>query len=317
MQILDIVQAEAPVEKVSDRLHGEYIGRCPSCGGARFTVWPEYKQGSYRCLDCKVTGDTVKYLVEFRGFSYSEAWKYCGRRPQSRWQKMADARQNYWMNHLLSDGAQEARSFLRGIGLKDGTIQICGLGWNPKDLYLSREQWGLEPRKRDDGTFEKLWIPRGLVIPCEDKYTERLTIRRPESDCVDRYAVVQGSSSVPATWSLRGNDFIIVVESELDGMLVWQEADDHHVGVIALGTVKARPDPETNRMLRNAYTILLCLDSEQAGAREATQFWVRQYGAKVQRWPVPFGTNPSSAYQQGLDIHAWVWTGLRTAWSKS
>jgi len=68
----------------------------------------------------------------------------------------------------------------------------------------------------------------------------------------------------------------VVVESELDGLLIHQEGGDL-AGVVALGSAQIRPDLETDRALRAAGVILVSLDSDDAGAKEAWGWWTRQY----------------------------------------
>ena len=87
-----------------------------------------------------------------------------------------------------------------------------------------------------------------------------------------------------------------------------QEAGDL-AGVIALGNAQARPDAETHQALKEAGLILVSLDSDQAGAREAWGFWKRTY-PNAKRWPVPIGKDPTEAKQAGLDLRAWVMAGL-------
>jgi hypothetical protein len=121
-----------------------------------------------------------------------------------------------------------------------------------------------------------------------------------------RYVIVTGSRSSPMKWG-RGTAWV-VVESELDGWLLHQEVGDL-VGVLAMGSAQARPDQETHRLLTGAGLILVSLDSDAAGAREAWGWWRAHY-PNAKRWPVPIGKDPSEAYQKGLDLRAWVMAGL-------
>ena len=59
---------------------------------------------------------------------------------------------------------------------------------------------------------------------------------------------------------------VMIVESELDAILLHQEAGDL-VQVIALGSASARPEQDTVQILRDAETILLSLDNDPAGIK--------------------------------------------------
>jgi hypothetical protein len=109
------------------------------------------------------------------------------------------------------------------------------------------------------------------------------------------------------TWGVDKKN-LVVVESELDGLLINQEAGDL-AGVIALGSAQTRPDAETDKAIREADLILIALDSDQAGTKEAWQWWNYQY-KNVKRWPCPIGKDPTEAKQSGLDLRAWVIAGL-------
>jgi hypothetical protein len=100
----------------------------------------------------------------------------------------------------------------------------------------------------------------------------------------------------------------VIIESELDGLLLAQEAG-HLAGVVSLGSVTNRPDAETDRTLKAADLLLIALDSDPAGASESRKWWKRIY-RNGKRWLVPIGKDPSEAFQRGLNLRAWVMAGL-------
>ena len=101
---------------------------------------------------------------------------------------------------------------------------------------------------------------------------------------------------------------LVIVESELDGLLIEQEAGEL-AGVVALGSAQAKPDQELNGLLRLASSILVSLDFDEAGASAAWWYWLSNY-PNARRWPTPYGKDPSEAFQKGLNIRAWVEAGL-------
>ncbi|MEN6318652.1 MAG: primase-helicase zinc-binding domain-containing protein [Syntrophaceae bacterium] len=337
--LFDLFQADGHVlKKVSNTHGGEYAGPCPDCGGNdRFRVWSEQKGGRYWCRQCGKSGDAIQYLKDFRNMTYSQACQYLGKIPKPRrcsampcrqskatftpremtapgstWTEKAQAFLEQCQHLLWSDKGKDTRDFLHNQkGLSDDTIRSASLGLNSSDVYLDRETWGLAQEKKVNGQNKKLWLPAGLLIPffVNDSLV-RMKIRRSDPGNGDRYIFVSGSSSQSMIWNLD-NKIIVIVESELDGMLVYQDAGDL-VGVVALGSAQAKPDATAHDAFSNANKILVALDTDDAGAKAAWNFWFETYANKVQRWPCIRGKDPSEAWQQGLDIRAWVMAGLLT-----
>jgi len=108
------------------------------------------------------------------------------------------------------------------------------------------------------------------------------------------------------SWSLE-RDVIIILESDLDGILIHEKAGDL-VGVMALGSTTGKPSAWQEEKLRAAKLLLLALDYDAAGIKCARE-WSRRYpNSRV--WPSLIGKDAGEDYQQGVDIRAWVETGL-------
>jgi DNA primase len=339
MLLLDLLQADGlQFKKVASTNGGEYAGPCPSCGGAdRFRCWPEQGDGGrFWCRGCDKKGDAIQYLRDFRGHGYLEACSLLGQEPKESkrsldwdrkpgnhhqsalWQPRETAQPgNLWQSkaisflkwseaQLWSETDTSARDWLHGRGLTDETIKVFRLGWNPQDWFIKqRTAWGLHETLNDKGKPKKLWLPLGLVIP---KLTEdsivRLRFRRPDGD--PRYYLLPGSET--GALCIPGGPACVVVESELDATLLHQDAGDLAT-MIALGSAQARPDHAAAALLDQAETILVSLDSDEAGAKAAWQWWAQHY-PKAKRWPVIRGKDPTEARQNGLDLRAWILAGL-------
>jgi DNA primase len=325
MTFLELLQVNVTLKRVAMTNGGEYAGPCPFCGGRdRFRVWPNQSGGRYWCRGCRKHGDAIQWLRDTRGLSFQEACAELGIDPHSRpktekpprrpgeikpanplWQKkagslLAQAKWNLWKN-------QDALTWLYGRGLRDETIRTAGLGWNSVDRYEDREAWGLTPQTDEKGKKKNLWLPAGLMIPCyANEQLIRLRIRLPKGEL--RYYIVPGSDTRPMLFHREHGNFV-VVESELDALLIDQETMDL-VGTVGLGSVSTKPDEDTDRPLKEARLILNCLDFDKAGAETSWGFWSETYGAKVKRWPVPIGKDPSEAFQEGLNIRTWIEAGL-------
>lgn len=325
MGLFELISADGHrLKKAATTNGGEWSGPCPFCGGRdRFRVWP--KTGRYWCRGCGKAGDSIQYLRDGRGLSFHDACKVVGRTPSLRasaprpappvwtprhreaqsetWLKQARVFIDQAIENLWTPSGAAVRQWLHTEkGLSEATIKRAMLGYVSRDLYASRAAWGLPADEK------KVWLPAGLVIPLlQGGSVQRLRIRRTE-DTGPRYVVVSGSSSAPMTWS-QDKGAVVVVESELDGLLLYQIAVDL-CGVVALGNAQARPDPPTHELLQNTPLILVALDSDDAGAKASWQFWPQTYGAKARRWPSILGKDASEARQKGLNIRDWLIAGL-------
>jgi hypothetical protein len=100
----------------------------------------------------------------------------------------------------------------------------------------------------------------------------------------------------------------VIVESELDGLLLNQEAGDL-AGVVAMGSAQAKPDRITCKAL-TAAVILVSLDTDDAGAKASWHFWPEQYGTRAKRWPSIKGKDASDARLNGLNLREWIVAGI-------
>lgn len=338
MNILDLLQQEGiTAKKVSGTRGGEYASACPVCGGSdRFRVWPSQNEGGkWWCRQCNKGGDRIQYLRDLRGKSYKEAClildiEPAGRKairnttpkcsPKSSWTPAAISPPcSSWTTNALSfltwaesqlylGKFSHVVAWLNGRGLTVETIKGARLGWNPKNWWVRREEWGLFPETKEDGSEKKLWIPEGLVIPCFRKCEiQRIRIRRPNPDASPKYYFLPGSAN---SSMLMGKPELayVVVESELDSLLIDQEAGDL-IQSVALGSANIRPDSEVTRLLTGAELVLVALDSDDAGGKGSWQWWMQAF-PNARRWPVLKGKDPTEAHQNGFKIRSWISAAL-------
>ena len=210
-------------------------------------------------------------------------------------------------------------SWLKKRGIAKDTVRRFRLGWNPgKDgedrLFRPRETWGLKTIVKENGRKKVLWLPIGLVIPYfQGDQIRRIRIRRPKKylkKIKSKYYILPGSV-MDCMLTRPGSRAYMVIESELDAILCDQEAGDI-CGAVALGSSSAKPDVGAAQELAAAALILLALDYDMAGAK-AISWWQEQY-PQVERWPAPEGKDPGEAYQEGVDIAAWIRSGLPPPW---
>jgi len=339
MNILDLLREDGfSFKKVGNHDGGVYGSPCPWCGGQdRFRSWPESGNGgNWYCQKCSRRGDTIKYVMDYRGKRYLEACTLLGRSPCQGhfdlsnqkprfihgWEPSTDLRDPpppEWQDrarNLIKEATSELltgiftegiRSFLYERGLTEETIESTDLGYIYGDIRQSREDWGLPSRLNKNGNPSHLWIPHGLLIPYIDAdQILRIKIRRFGVGRDKKYYLLSGSRTIPMVWG--EHDSFVIVESELDGLLLYQEAGDL-VTIVAMGSANMRPDSQLTEKLIKAHRILIALDNDEAGAHSSYNWWLQHFTNAV-RWPVPFGKDPTEAYQQGLNLRTWVHAGL-------
>jgi hypothetical protein len=296
----------------------------------------------------------IQYLIEFERMSFPAACRQVGRdlpeqqegrTPQSKrpsgenWKPEAPAEPvEAWCEHAAKfvtwcheqlleagDGEDSPLGYLQRRGITRESAIRFRLGWNPgqkgKDQYRAREAWGLETLLKPDNKPKKLWLPIGLVIPrmIGDKVL-RIRIRIPEArrtvDFSTPYYVVPGSNAETfVVESTTGAYFII--EAELDGILVAQEAGDL-TGVMAMGNSSAHPTESAHRLLIDALHIANALDYDPDVDGKGNYvnpggkgwLWWKKHYAHAERWPVPVGKDPGDAFKAGCNIRDWVKEGL-------
>jgi len=349
MNLLTIFQNHGRYAKASTNKGGEYHGPCPKCGGDdRFIVWPE--RNSFWCRKCGWNGDDIEALRVLDGVSCKEAFERVGREcrkdscpafekctgtprprqehastaavparregeikpaaaenPVDKWQAKAEKLVKYAHEQLFA--SPEKLEYLKNRGLDLAAVEKYNLGYLPQYLYRERSSWGLSAELKENGKPKKLWLPKGIVIPYQvDGQLHRIRIRRDEvSGDSPRYYWVPGSGNDVVVLS-SGRRSAIVVESDLDGLLVDYLAGDL-VATIPLGTSSAKPKQAAAEALAAADVVLVALDADEAGLK-GWKWWRENYGNTAVRWPVPVGKDPGEAYQQGVDIRAWVIAGL-------
>lgn len=316
-----------------------------------FPLQGEY--GTWFCRGCVKGGDAIEYLIFHERLSFPAACEALGKElpeqqeyatpqthrqqqsqfqpretiaPADAWQNKAGELVEYAYAELRANDEQLA--FLQARGISAATAHRQKLGWLPGENgkpthYRSRKSWGIDPNpqgKRPDS----LWIPRGILVPqIIDDVVQRIRIRRPEADrelfLPDRsYHVLPGSGQAPLL-IYRGQRVITVLESELDGVLIEQEAGDL-TGILSMGNSSIKPDAAAHTALCQADLILVALDFDEVkkGRRAGGQAWIwwsRNYKHAI-RWPVAIGKDPGDAYKEGLNIRDWIQAALPAVWTE-
>lgn len=324
MELLQLAEADGlRLKKVSSTSGGEYHSPCPACGGRdRFIIWT--KKNCYFCRRCEKKGDAIQYLRDFHKLSYVDACARLQVRPaytfhqKNQIKNVFDPRPSVppslkWKqkaSEFIKQSHQSLFSTPHGIelflkrGFSVKMMKEYQVGWNPYNLWLSRELWGLKPMEG-----KRLWIPKGLVLPTFDLETRepiKLKIRRDDWESnieLPKYIEICGGMQTPSRFGIVKNKPIMIVESEFDAMLVQKFAGDL-IGCMALGGASKRPDAQAHRILANAPVILFSLDVDSTGAI-AYQWWRKIY-PHLKLWLPPIGKSPGEACEKGIDLSEWV-----------
>lgn len=333
--------------KAKPKIAGEIGGPCPFCGGKdRFTIFTRQGRdnlGRYWCRQCGKSGDAIQFLRDIDGIGFKEAKRQLGLpdtdylprnsyhapnpeapdftpneaiMPCQQWQEKAEKLVE-WASSQLA-GLPEIQEWLkRERGLKLETIRKAKLGWIPQDYFRPREAFGLPPEVKPNGKPRRVWIPHGLVIPVFNASSQIMRVKFRVSGANEtrpKYIPLPQSekNTAPLVFQDKAITAWQIVESELDGLLLHQEAG-HFVNVIALGSAVFRPDMDTWNKLKTAAQILISLDFDDAGNKNACQWWQKNLKqGHFRLWPVPEGKDPTDAHKAGWSLAEWARAGLES-----
>lgn len=338
MNIIELLQQDnIKTSHVAATNGGEFHSACPKCFGKdRFLSWPNdrpEKGGKFYCRQCKFLGNAITYLIEIRGMKFKDACLELGIQPEfkfnskpkaeetfrqiweprtinqvsQRWSDKAEAVLFSAFKTLLSPAGKSTRGYLLSRGISTNTIKQARIGLILSDLSFDRSSWGLPLPDKKDASNHQIWVPAGIIIPMfSSGRVVRLRIRQDNPKKSDRYILVAGSATAYLQHNQIFNPNIpsMVIESELDGWLVYQEAS--MVNVFSIGNSSARPDIETHSKIKQT-PILISLDHDQAGKGESL-WWQKQYPNSLV-WPSIQGKDPGEDYQAGVSLKSWVTAG--------
>lgn len=337
MDIIEILEdLKMEPKRVASSKGGEYAGPCPYCseGNDRFRVWPEQspeKGGRFWCRRCEKSGDGIQLLRDFKGMGFKEACDAVGHSPQNNGSRQEKKPSKPTLNEVLEEAPpanwiREARSFSLSChedllssnnpGLIEldrrritlDTARRFNLGWNCGDKYPLASNWGLVGNEYQG---KKLILPQGLVIPSFwGDSIERVRIRRigwKKGDSFGKYQVVSGGRDSPCLMGYPGR-YLFVLESELDGMILKQEAP--HIPVVCLGSSTANPTREIASIVRGAERVVFIPDVDDAGAKAYVKW--KHHFSNVGYAVVPKGGSLGDYHQSGGNVADWINSVLET-----
>lgn len=338
--ILDLIQRETgyTFRRKASTDGGEWTGPCPFCraGDNRFQVWPA--KGRYWCRKCGKGGDSIQFVRDFKQMGFQAAKEYLetnyqmatgesdNHQPDTKtyrgaaktepcqapgpewtgpaWEFVFDCQ-----SHLMERNTNpRARAWLHERRLTGDTLWAAGLGYNPAEMFIDREAWGLPPAVSEKGRPKRLWLPRGVTIPWViggDLWG--VSIRRPKGE--PKYCWVEGGTkALYNADALTGVLPAVLVEGEIDALTIEQEAGCFAVAVATGSTYGARHVRWLARLAASPI-VLIAYDADEAGDK-AADYWLHVLQSS-KRWR-PYWNDANRMAQDGVSLRNWIQAGLKS-----
>lgn len=236
--------------------------------------------------------------------------------PEASWQDGATK----WVERCAGQLTAAHHERLAVWGITPATARACKIGWNDKDVFPRYTAWGLPYDENKNGRERCIHLPTGFVFPVfgADGALQRCKVRleHPGPDEPKYKAVVGGGTGYAIFGDRQKCRTWIIVETERDAMLLWQDLAPYGIGAMGTGSASMQPDSEAHALLQAADCILCALDTDAAGGRAAWRFDPERFGWDVTypqaiRWPVPacFGKDPADMVGK-YSLTAWALAGL-------
>lgn len=275
-----------------------YTGLCPfhSEKSPSFVVYPENQ--SFYCFGCGTGGDAITFAKRINNIEYVEAVKLLASRAgmpapddsddtgklKSRILSMNKDTARFYCDQLNTEAGANARRYLRGRALSDGTIRRFGLGYAPAGYsatseYLRRKGYtedemlagGIIKRGQRGGTYD--FFHDRVIFPIIDLRGNVIAFggRRMGEAGGPKYL---NSGDTPVFKKSRNMFALnvakkskdrryILCEGYMDAIAMHQAGFD--TAVAPLGTAFT---PEQAKLLSTyAEELVLCYDSDEAGQK--------------------------------------------------
>lgn len=308
------------------RYRDEWHSNCPNCndpdGEDRFIVFAD---GNAHCRRCARWWNPYSFAKEF--FGKEDARKIgpvvgansfimvakekevaCPRLrvvsdayPSVKWSmRIEEIANNAALDLLTSSWALEE---LGRRGIRKDVVEAYALGYIREDLFIPGHEFGLEK--------EWVWIPQGIFIPYYHEVNGEISIikakvrRQYADDALPKYVEVSGSSNHPMIFGYFEEKTPMIMESELDAILILQEAGSM-VWTVGMGGVSKPVNEETDALLSKSDSILIALDQDDAG-RGRFFPWRERY-QQARFWPANYAKSPGD--MPVGDLAVWVYAGI-------
>ena len=247
--------------------------------------------------------DGIQYLMKYCGMTFFEAVKLLS----SKEFKCIDEESTSSIGFNIKSRKliEIAVSKLFEPNGEEGYMYLCNdRGFSNETIIRYRLGW--LPNWRQ--------MPSKLVIPCYRSSGDlvRIKFRLDHPDLKGkRYKTMKGSdTSITFTSEIRSQKPIVIVESELDAILIAQEAGSE-IGVLVLGGVGYRLNNRIVCYLNEKIPVkLICLDNDNPGKTRSES--LKKVLKNAYEWPIPkkYGKDPGEAWIH-MSIKEWILKGLK------
>lgn len=300
--LLQLIGSATKLRKVAKTGGGELAGACPFCGGQdRFRVQPNHPQGGRwycRCCGNGYWHDVIDFIMFRDNVNFMEALKILApeemgevNRPQ--WVEASYEFLNVCIRNLWKDEGEGARNYLHNRGLNVESLKYWMVGYNPQDSFAKSEEWGL-PAK------EKIFLPRGIVIPCHDAAgLHFLKVRRRVGE--PKYWILRGGQM----WMFGLQNFLntsigFIFEGEFDAMLAFQ------TGFTGVGYASLPAGQDIVKDYQYGFNhiedVIVAMDNDEPGKKAAEKLCRLPRFIKAN--PFPQGKDLSEFYQATKSMDA-------------
>ena len=242
-----------------------------------------------------------------------------------------------WLRQCAQALTPERLERLRRWGLSEATARACAVGYNDRDRFVPFTRWGLPYAENKNGRERCIVLPEGYVFPAfRARQLQRVKIRAEHPrEGEPRYrAVVGGDPAGYAVFGAASWKVWYVVETERDGMALWERLAPYGIGVMATGSAAMPPDARAYALLAASDCVVVALDNDAAGRAASWRFladpsrfaWDGTYPQAV-RWLVPCEAGKDAgdlaaleAAGAPLSLREWALAGLpadQAAWARA
>jgi len=255
-------------------------------------------------------GDGIQYLQRYLGMDFHEAVATlsCSSIVKPHTKRLPSHMAKEWQTKKWQMASQKL--------IEVAVSNLLGPNGKERFLYLV-EQRGFYPRTilnhRLGWLPQKDNMPSKLLIPCYNSQGNLMRIRfridKPKKN-KERYRIRKGSSpSSPFPLGVIHSKPLIIVESELDAILIAQEAEDLSA-VLSLGTTGNKLTSAMICFIKEKIPLtMICLDNDDSG-KMLTNRLLNDLSNAV-AWPIPpgHGKDPGEAWKT-MNIREWIEQGI-------
>lgn len=334
VDIVDVISEYVQLKKQGRNM----VGLCPFHGEntPSFSVSPEKQL--YHCFGCGAGGNVFSFIKEIESYTFVEAVKHLGDKAHISMPELEVEQKSNTSNsrdemiaghdlaaklyhHLLinSNQGESAVTYLEKRGFTQSMIETFQLGFAPdswetlanflqkRNVPLAKmEEGGLLGKREFDGKYFDRFRNR-IMFPIWDKdgkvigFGGRVLgnehpkyLNSPDSKLFNKSYILYGFHLARA--NIRKKNEAILFEGYVDVISAWKAGIDN--GIATLGT--ALTDEQAKLIRRNAETVVLCYDSDQAGLKATYRSIsiLEKIGCYVKVAKLPDGLDPDDYIQQ-------------------